>query len=110
MPIGLKRIDHTFYSYFTREHKQEITDIIVKETSHHPEYVFSSSYGYISIIFTEEQYADIEKNKDKLIDSILNYTNTVINTILGDVNFQPLSVCIYHLGMEINLYGLSRED
>lgn len=110
MPIGLKRIDHKFYSYFTREHKQEITDIIVKETSHHPEYVFSSSYGYISIIFTEEQYADIEKNKDKLIDSILNYTNTVINTILGDVNFQPLSVCIYHLGMEINLYGLSRED
>jgi len=110
MPIGLRRIDREFYSYFTREHKQEITDIIVKEASHHPKYVFASSGGYISIVFTEEQYSDIERNKDKLIDSILNYTNTVIKTILGDVNFQPLSVHIHHLGMEINLYGLSRED
>lgn len=111
MPIGLSRIDHTYYSYFTREHKQEIIDIIIKETSYHPKYVFASSSGYITIVFTEEQYADIEKHTDKIIDSILNYANTVINTILGDVNLQPLSVFLYHLGMKnLNLYGLSRED
>ena len=110
MPVGLRCIDHIYYSYFTREYKQEITDIIIKETSYHPKYVFASSGGYISIVFTEEQYADVEKHKDKLIDSILNYSNTVIKSILGDVNLQPLSVYLYHLGMKINLYGLSRED
>jgi len=110
MPVGLARVDREFYSYFTREYKQEIIDIIIKETSCHPRHVFASSSGYISIVFTRVQYARIKRHIDKLTDSILNYTNTVIKTMLGDVDFEPLSVKIYHLEMNINLYGLSRED
>lgn len=111
MAIGLSRIDLAFYSYFTREHKQEITDIITKETSFQPRHVFASSNGYISIVFTEEQYAIIEKHLDKIKNSIVDYANTVKIDLIGDVEFSQLIVNIYHRGMEnLNLYGLSRED
>ncbi len=111
MYIGIKRADFDFYSYFTREYKPQITDIVIKTTGHNPEYVFASSGGYVAIIFTEEDYMNVEENIEKIKDSIVTYAYSVVKEILSEVSLSPLSVHIYHLGMKtLNLYGLSRED
>ncbi len=111
MQIALRCIHHSFYSYFTRVYKKEIADIVIKETSCQPKDIYASSFGYISLIFTKEQYAIIEKHADKIKNKILNCANTIKSKVAGDMDFPPLTINLYHSGMQnVNFYGLSRED
>ncbi len=110
MPIALGRMDFSFYNYFTREYKNEVSDIVVKETGVQPKYVFASSGGYITIVFSEERHETVEKYKTKIQESIQSYATAVAKELLGDIDLTPLSVGVYHTGMSIELYALSRED
>lgn len=100
-----------YYDTFTRKHKMYIKQIVRNKFGPDPKYVFASSSGYISIIYTEEDYNKIVDQIEDIRNAVLDHTRATVEKELGTRNFPDLVVNIYHTNMQdISLYGLSRED
>ena len=99
-----------YYDKFTRKHKEHIQQMVKSKFGPEPKYVFASSCGHLTIVYTEENYNKIA-NVEDVRNTVLNYTRDIVEKELETRDFPDLIINIYHTQMpNIDLYGLSRED
>ena len=114
MYVGVSRVEEMLYTYFARNYKLQILDIIKSIIGCAPRSLYASSLPGINIVFQEdiyERYKVAEKEK-KLVEKIEALAFKTVKAITDGVEVDcVLQVKCWHPKMQgYNGYGLARED
>ena len=109
-PIKTYQYHELYYNNFTRANKENINALLIEKYNIPPKHIFASSTGYLTLIYHESDYAQIEKDIDNIKANILAYSKNIMLNELGIDSLPELKINIFHDKMLVDLYGYSRED